>query len=108
MRRASVCSRSLIGPCERPDQTGPSSGRGLCLSWLRLLSLRNPRGRLTHAFVDLVSELPEILDEQIDQPRGHGVIFGRIGPGAAGVEDRRVHAWNGNRHFEAEVGVLAE
>src|SRR4029079_15715233 len=92
----------MAGPILRPGFLG-----GLARRRLRL-SLLSPGRRLPDAFVDLVSELREILDEQVDELRGHRIIVNRIGPGATRVENRRVDPRHRHRYLETEVRVPAE
>src|SRR5678816_1469715 len=100
--------RSSIGSLVEPDRRPGSSWCGLSLRLLRLGLLRGLRTRLSDALVDLVRELPEVLDEQVDELRRGGVIFGRVRPGAARVEQLAVDFGHRDRHVEAEVGILAE
>jgi hypothetical protein len=70
--------------------------------------LNGSRRGLSHALFHLIRELGEILDEQIDELRGCAVIVSRIGPRATRVEDCGIDTWNRDRHFEAEIRILAE
>ena len=56
----------------------------------------------------MLRELGEILDEQVDQLGRGAVIFVLVGPGAARIEDRSCRRPDRDRHFEAEVRILAE
>src|SRR5918993_1056877 len=87
------------------DMTGRLGGCRLSLAHL-LLSLDGTR--LSDTLIHMRRELGEIGDEQVDQLRGRAVIFVLVGPGRTRVEDRGVDAGDADRHFEAEVRVLAE
>src|SRR6476646_10513878 len=70
----SVIGRVLKGRAR--SETGRSGGGGLAGRGLRLLP--NLGRCLPDAFVDLIRELGEILDEQVDELRGHCVILGGV------------------------------
>ena len=91
--------------------TRQSSSRDGLLRYVRSAVLtvtpRPSAGRLDAVF-DMLGEFGEIGDEQVDQLGRGAVIVFLVGPGRARVEDRAVDAGHRDRHFEAEVGILAE
>src|SRR5512147_3195099 len=98
--RYSVIDRVLMEPDRRPG----SSWCGLSLR----LRLRLLWTRLSDALVDVRCELREIRDEQVDELRRRRVIFRRICPGAARIEQLAVDPRHFDRHVEPEVRILAE
>src|SRR5690606_26756802 len=101
-------------PSRRPMGKLRREGRRSCTCYcdrtttVRCMGSGRDRRGLTDAFVDMRLEFGEIVDELADEVLRGPVVFGRIGPGAARVEQLGVYSRHRDGHVEAEIGVLAE